>query len=41
LENPKVFTRGFDRKNISIVVREISKREEKQAKVIEILQKTP
>jgi ATP-dependent DNA helicase RecQ len=41
LQNPKIFTKGFDRKNISIVVREISKREEKQAKVSEILEKTP
>lgn len=35
------FIRGFDRKNIIIVVREISAKEEKQKKVLEILNKTP
>ena len=35
------FVRGFDRKNIIIVVREISAKEEKQKKVVEILKKTP
>ena len=37
----KEFVRGFDRKNIVIVVREISAKEEKQKKVVEILNKTP
>jgi ATP-dependent DNA helicase RecQ len=37
----KEFVRGFDRKNIVIVVREISAKEEKQKKVLEILGKTP
>jgi ATP-dependent DNA helicase RecQ len=41
LENYKVFTKGFDRKNIIILVREISKREEKLAKTLEIITKTP
>jgi len=36
-----MFTAGFDRKNITIIVREISKKEEKIAKVAEILNKTP
>ncbi|MDR0771515.1 MAG: hypothetical protein LBF15_00060 [Candidatus Peribacteria bacterium] len=40
LENPKVFTKGFERKNIAIIVKEISKKEEKQDKVLEILNKT-
>lgn len=40
LENYKVFTKGFDRKNIIILVREISKREEKLAKTLEIITKT-
>ncbi len=35
------FTAWFDRKNISIIVREISKKEEKMEKVAEILEKTP
>lgn len=35
------FTSWFERKNISIVVREISKKDEKLAKVKEILEKTP
>lgn len=34
------FVKGFDRKNIVIVVREISATEEKQRKVLEILNKT-
>ena len=34
------FTKWFDRKNIIIIVREISKKEEKLKKVIEILEKT-
>lgn len=37
----KIFISGFDRKNIILVVREISKKSEKSAKVLEILQKTP
>lgn len=41
LQNPNIFTTGFDRKNIAIVVREISKKEEKQQKLLEILEKTP
>lgn len=35
-----IFTKGFDRKNIIILVREISKHEEKLAKTLEIVQKT-
>jgi superfamily II DNA helicase RecQ/very-short-patch-repair endonuclease len=35
------FTSWFDRKNITIIVREISKKDEKIAKVAEILEKTP
>ncbi len=34
------FTSGFDRKNITIIVREISKKDEKMDKVAEILEKT-
>ncbi|MDD3794232.1 MAG: RecQ family ATP-dependent DNA helicase [Candidatus Gracilibacteria bacterium] len=41
LVNPSIFTTGFDRKNISLIVREISKKEEKLEKVSEILEKTP
>ncbi|MDD2907088.1 MAG: RecQ family ATP-dependent DNA helicase [Candidatus Gracilibacteria bacterium] len=41
LVNPNIFTTGFDRKNISLIVREISKKEEKLEKVREILEKTP
>ena len=37
----KIFTSGFNRKNIGIIVKEISKREEKLAKILEILQKLP
>jgi ATP-dependent DNA helicase RecQ len=40
LENIKMFTSGFDRKNIILVVREISKKDEKKEKVFEILAKT-
>jgi hypothetical protein len=36
-----MFTAGFDRKNIIIIVREISKKDEKFAKTFEILAKTP
>ncbi len=41
LKNYKEFTKGFDRKNIIIIVREIGKKEEKLGKVLEILEKTP
>lgn len=41
LKKPEVFTTWFDRKNISLIVREISKQEEKLNKVSEILEKTP
>lgn len=41
LKEPAIFTTGFDRKNISLIVREISKKEEKLEKVSEILEKTP
>lgn len=41
LENISMFTSGFDRENIILVVREISKKEEKKEKVFEILHKTP
>ncbi len=37
----KSFISGFDRKNICIIVREISAKEEKQKKVEEIIEKTP
>ena len=40
VKNPKSFTSWFDRKNITIIVREISKKDEKMAKVAEILDKT-
>lgn len=36
-----VFTKWFDRKNIIILVKEISKKEEKLAKTLEIIEKTP
>jgi len=35
------FVKGFDRKNIIIIVREISKRDEKLDKVIDVLNTTP
>lgn len=41
LLNYNIFTSWFDRKNITIIVREISKKEEKIEKVLEILNKTP
>ena len=41
MDSPAIFTRGFDRKNIIILVREISKKEEKLKKTLEILSKTP
>jgi len=37
----KSFITGFDRKNIILVVREVSQKEEKQAKTLEIIEKTP
>ena len=41
LSAQNVFTSWFDRKNITLVVREISKKEEKIQKVAEIIEKTP
>ncbi len=41
LESYKMFTAGFDRKNLILVVREISKKDEKLEKTFEILSKTP
>ncbi len=41
LEDYNSFTAWFDRKNITVIVREISKKEEKMKKVAEILNKTP
>ncbi len=41
LENPNIFTTWFDRKNITIVVREISKADEKRQKIIEVLNSIP
>lgn len=41
LQNHNIFTSWFDRKNITIIVREISKKDEKMQKVAEILEKTP
>ena len=40
LDDYKSFTTWFDRKNITIIVREISKKDEKMEKVAEILDKT-
>lgn len=37
----RVFTKGFDRKNIIVLVREISAKNEKLKKTAEIIQKTP
>jgi len=37
----KSFITGFDRKNIILVVREVSQKEEKQAKTLDIIEKTP
>lgn len=37
----KEFISGFDRKNIILIVREISEKSEKMEKVLEIIQKTP
>lgn len=36
----EIFIRGFDRPNIAIVVREISKKDEKLKKILEIVEKT-
>lgn len=36
----KIFTKGFDRKNIIVLVREISAKKEKLAKTLEIIRKT-
>ncbi|MDD2487684.1 MAG: RecQ family ATP-dependent DNA helicase [Candidatus Gracilibacteria bacterium] len=41
LESYKIFTKGFDRKNIVILVREISKKDDKLDKTLEIIEKTP
>ncbi len=41
LKKYRSFISGFDRKNICIIVREISTKEEKQKKVEEIIAKTP
>jgi ATP-dependent DNA helicase RecQ len=41
LKTYKEFISGFDRKNIILVVREISAKDEKQKKVHEIIEKTP
>lgn len=41
LREYNTFVKWFDRKNIAIIVREVSKKEEKEAKVLEIINKTP
>ncbi len=41
LKNYQIFTKGFDRKNLAFIVREISKEQEKLEKVLEVVQKTP
>lgn len=41
IEKNNTFIKWFDRKNITIVVREISEKQKKQEKVLEILDKTP
>ena len=41
LDNYNIFTAGFDRKNIILIVREIGKKDEKNEKTLEILSKTP
>ena len=41
IKNPKIFIRWFDRKNIAIIVREISEKQKKFEKVLEIIEKTP
>jgi ATP-dependent DNA helicase RecQ len=41
LSKYNIFTKGFDRKNLIFVVREISKVQEKLEKLLEIIEKTP
>lgn len=41
VEKYNTFIKGFDRKNIAIIVREISEKKKKMEKVLEILDKTP
>jgi ATP-dependent DNA helicase RecQ len=41
LSKYNIFTKGFDRKNLIFVVREISKTAEKLEKLLEIIEKTP
>ncbi len=41
LKKYKIFTSWFDRKNLIFIVREITKKEEKFKKVVEIIKKTP
>ena len=41
LKKYNIFTKWFDRKNIIILIREISKKEEKLEKTLEIIDKTP
>lgn len=41
LKEYKIFTKGFDRKNLAFIVREISKEQEKLEKVLEVIKKTP
>lgn len=41
LETYNSFISGFDRKNIILIVRELSTKDEKQAKTLEIINKTP
>lgn len=41
LTHYQIFTKGFDRKNLAFIVREISKEQEKLEKVAEIISKTP
>ncbi len=41
LKNYKMYTKWFDRKNLVFIIREITKKEDKLNKVIEIIKKTP
>ena len=41
LKSYKEFIKGFDRKNLLFIVREITKEDEKLEKILEIIQKTP
>lgn len=41
LKNYQIFTKGFDRKNLAFIVREISREQEKLEKVLEVVKKTP